>query len=65
MRALEERRALARKLQAQSERNDQPLLAESWSSRAEEFERELKVIRNAVSRLDDIAAREGIRSAAE
>lgn len=54
LRALEERRALARKLEAQAQRNDHPMLAASWSRRAKEFEQELAVIRDAVRRLDNI-----------
>lgn len=64
-RALEERRALARKLEAQAEKNDQPHLAASWGRRAREFEQELKVIRSSIERIDKIAAREEIKDAAE
>jgi two-component system chemotaxis response regulator CheB len=64
-RALEERRELARKLGAQAERNAQHMLAASWSRRAQDFEKELTVVRNAIRRLDDIAAREGTSAAAE
>jgi two-component system chemotaxis response regulator CheB len=65
VRALEERRELARKLQEQSERGGQKMLAESWSRRAHEFEKELIVIRDAIRRLDDIAAKAGTDAAAE
>jgi two-component system chemotaxis response regulator CheB len=65
LRALEERRALARKLEEQADRNGQSMLAASWSRRAQEFEKELTIIRDAVRRLDDIVAREGTRAAAE
>lgn len=65
LRALEERRGLARKLEKQAERNDQSMLAASWSARAEEFQEELEVIRNAIRRLDNIATSEGKKSAAE
>ena len=65
LRALEERRQLARKLEKQAERNGRPLLAASWSRRAEESESELKIIRDAVRRLDDIAARDERKVAAE
>jgi two-component system chemotaxis response regulator CheB len=64
-RALEERRALADKLEQQATRNNQPSLAASWSRRAKEFEQELKMIRDAIRRLDDIVAGEGTRTAAE
>jgi len=55
LRALEERRELARTLREQAERNSQPLLAASWARRAEEFESELEVIRDAIRRLDSLA----------
>jgi two-component system chemotaxis response regulator CheB len=65
LRALEERRALARKLEAQAEKNDQPHVAASWSKRALEFEQELKVIRTSIERMDRIAASEELKHAAE
>jgi two-component system chemotaxis response regulator CheB len=65
LRALEERRQLARKLEEQAERNDQPMLAATWSRRAREFEEELDVIRSGVRRLDDIAASAELKAAAE
>jgi len=37
--------------------------AASWSRRAQEFEKELGVVRDAIRRLDDIVAREGTRAA--
>jgi two-component system chemotaxis response regulator CheB len=65
LRALEERRELAHKLQKQAEHNNQRMLAASWSERCEEAQRELDVVRDAVRRLDDITARAERRAAAE
>jgi two-component system chemotaxis response regulator CheB len=65
LRALEERRSLARKLEQEADRNGLSMLTASWSRRAQEFEKELTVIRDAVRRLDDIVARDGTRTAAE
>jgi len=65
LRALEERRALARKLEQQAERSGQTHLGRSWAHRAAEFQRELNVIRDSVDRIDKIAARHEKRVAAE
>jgi two-component system chemotaxis response regulator CheB len=65
LRALEERRGLARKLEQQADRDQRPMLAASWSRRAREFEDELDIIRSAVRRLDDIAASRELKAAAE
>jgi two-component system chemotaxis response regulator CheB len=65
LRALEERRGLARRLERQAEHDKRPMLAASWSRRAREFEDELDVIRSAVRRLDDIAASRELKAAAE
>jgi two-component system chemotaxis response regulator CheB len=65
VRALEERRALAARLEGEAGRNRQPHLAESWAKRAEEFQRELDVIRGAIERVDKLAPREEGRRAAE
>jgi len=65
LRAMEERRALASKLQDQAERKGQSRLASSWAHRSQEFQRELHVIRDAIVRLDDISARQESRRAAE
>ena len=64
LRALEERRTLAKGLQQQAERADQRHLAVSWAERADEIQRELEVIRDSVRRLDALGAREGNRKAA-
>jgi len=65
LRALEERRALTLRLQAQAEQSDQARLAASWAERAREIERELGVIRESIARLDEITARAESRRAAE
>jgi two-component system chemotaxis response regulator CheB len=65
VRALEERRELARSLEEQAERNNHAMLAASWSHRGQEFESELKLIRDAIRRLEDIASREEKKAAAE
>jgi hypothetical protein len=41
------------------------MLAASWSHRGQEFESELKLIRDAIRRLDDTASREEKKAAAE
>lgn len=65
LRALEERRALARKLQAQAEQGDQRHVAANWRRRAREFEQELEVIRSSIERIDRITVRQETRDAAE
>jgi len=65
LRALEERRALAVRLQNQADRDRQPGLAASWATRAKEFQRELDVIRKSIARVDEIATLEEGRRAAE
>jgi len=55
-RALEERVALARKLHDQAADKGQNLLAQTWSERMLEFERELKVVRDGMQRMEQIAA---------
>jgi two-component system, chemotaxis family, protein-glutamate methylesterase/glutaminase len=57
-RTLEDRLALARKLQQQAADRTQRHLAEDWSRRAHELETELQVIRDAIRRIEDIAAGE-------
>ena len=56
LRALEERVSLARKLQRQAERQQHALSAENWSKKAAEFQKELRIIRDATRRMDAIAA---------
>jgi two-component system chemotaxis response regulator CheB len=65
LRALEERRSLARRLEKQARQNNQLYLAASWARRAEEFERELDVIRYSVSRMEELAVRHENERAAE
>jgi two-component system chemotaxis response regulator CheB len=56
LRALEERLALARKLERQALDSGHRLLAENWADRAREFEREMDVIRMSVRRMERLAA---------
>jgi two-component system chemotaxis response regulator CheB len=66
LRALEERVALANKLQRQADVAGHRLLAENWAERGREFELELNVIRDSIRRMDCIAAdAEGQQAAAE
>ena len=65
LRALEERRSLASKLEKDADRRGHPHMAASWARRAKEFHRELEIIRDAMGRLDEIAARQNQRVAAE
>jgi two-component system chemotaxis response regulator CheB len=65
LRAMEERRSLAGKLQEQAERKGQMHLASSWARRSLEFQRELDTIRGAVTRLEEITSRQEGRRAAE
>jgi two-component system chemotaxis response regulator CheB len=57
LRALDERVALARKLEAQASTSGRTQIAESWAAKALEFEAEAKVIRNSIRRTEEIAAR--------
>jgi two-component system, chemotaxis family, protein-glutamate methylesterase/glutaminase len=57
LRALEERVALAKKLQAQAIESGRTLIADSWATKAVEFEAEARVIRDSIRRTDEIAAR--------
>src|SRR5215510_16044606 len=61
LRALEERRSLARKLEKQAEKNNHAHLAASWARRGEEYEKELMVIRDSVRRLDETATHNNIK----
>jgi two-component system chemotaxis response regulator CheB len=56
LRVLEERRALSRNLELKAEQDGQPHLAVTWAQRADEFQRELSVIRESIERVDKIAA---------
>ncbi|PWT88068.1 MAG: chemotaxis protein CheB [Proteobacteria bacterium] len=57
LRALDERIALARKLEEQASSSGRTRVAESWAAKAIEFEAEAKVIRDSIRRTDEIAAR--------
>lgn len=57
LRALDERVALARKLENQAHTGGRMQVAESWADKAREFEEEAKVIRDSIRRTDEIAAR--------
>jgi two-component system chemotaxis response regulator CheB len=54
VRALEERRTLARRLETRAKRDQHPRLTAFWHQRAEEVERELQTLRDSMGRLDDI-----------
>jgi two-component system, chemotaxis family, protein-glutamate methylesterase/glutaminase len=55
-RALEERVALARKLESQAKDGNHPMLAQTWNEKAHEFEREMNVIGDSIRRMDRLAA---------
>jgi two-component system, chemotaxis family, protein-glutamate methylesterase/glutaminase len=57
LRALDERIALARKLEGQASTGGQTRVAESWAAKALEFEAEARVIRDSIRRTEEIAAR--------
>ncbi len=57
LRALDERTALARKLEAHAIATGRTTIAESWAAKAREFEAEAGVIRDSIRRTDEIAAR--------
>jgi two-component system chemotaxis response regulator CheB len=56
LRALEERVALAQKLERQATAAGHRLLADNWADKGREFERELDIIRDSIRRIDRIAA---------
>ena len=57
LRALDERIALARKLEAEARKSGRTRIAESWGSKARDFEAEADIIRNSIRRTDEIAVR--------
>jgi two-component system, chemotaxis family, protein-glutamate methylesterase/glutaminase len=59
LRALDERIALAEKLQRQASRRGHNQLSSHWAARKAEYEAEADIIRNAVRRADEIAVKEG------
>jgi two-component system, chemotaxis family, protein-glutamate methylesterase/glutaminase len=62
LRALDERTALARKLEARARAGGHNLSADSWSDKAREFEAEAQIIRDSFKRTDEIAAKLRLRS---
>ena len=58
LRALDERTALARRLERQASSSDRVRLAESWASKARESEQEAAIIRDSIGRTDEIVAAE-------
>ena len=66
-RALEERVALARKLEKQAIDRDQRLMAATWSDKAREFDRELEIVRGAIQQMEQIAfqSEQSVQSVAE
>jgi two-component system chemotaxis response regulator CheB len=65
LRALDERVSLAQKLHRQETTGGRPHLADAWARKVSEFEKEAKVIREAIRRKDDIAVRFSQNQAAE
>jgi two-component system chemotaxis response regulator CheB len=63
LRALEERVALAQKLEEQAKQSGHRLSSATWSSKAREAEKELDVLRNAMKRIDDMAGAEELKRA--
>lgn len=61
LRALDERIALARKLETQARSQGSNKLAASWAERAAEFEKEAEVIRDSIRRADELS----VQAAAE
>ena len=66
-RAMEERVALARKLEKQAIDRDHRLLAETWSDKAREFDSELKIVRGAIQQMEQFAfqSEQSVQSVAE
>ena len=54
-RALEERAALAQKLNKQALKAGHTMLAETWAEKVHEFEREMDIIRTSIRRMDRLA----------
>jgi two-component system chemotaxis response regulator CheB len=63
-RALEERLALATKLEKQAAESGHRLLTENWGERVREYQGELGVIRESIRRMDEIAANSAANAAA-
>jgi len=60
-RALEERVALADRLYRQAQEGSHRSLMSTWSSRKHEYEQEMKVVRDAIRRMEEIAAAAKLR----
>jgi two-component system, chemotaxis family, protein-glutamate methylesterase/glutaminase len=60
LRALDERAALVRKLEARAAATGHNQLAESWARRRGEFDRETDVIDGAIQRLDQMVAKAAV-----
>jgi two-component system chemotaxis response regulator CheB len=56
LRALDERIALAQRMQQQAHDQGRPKLAASWVDKVREFEREASAIRSSIRRADELAA---------
>jgi two-component system chemotaxis response regulator CheB len=56
LRNLEERLALARKLQRDASERNHVRVAESWAERAREYEREMDIVHDAIRRIEKVAA---------
>jgi two-component system chemotaxis response regulator CheB len=65
LRALEERLALARKLQKQAENEKHELLAANWRRKVAEFQQELEVIQAAIHRMENLTAGDAMGRAAQ
>lgn len=66
LRALEDRIALFEKLARQAHHQGSERVAASWTEKAHELEHEAQIIRKAIKRVEDVAAKaEAERSAAE
>lgn len=57
LRALEEPVALMTKLARQPRAQTTPRVADNWAHKAQDYEREANVIRDAIKRVEDIAER--------
>jgi two-component system chemotaxis response regulator CheB len=57
LRALDERVALARKLESQASAGGRSLSARSWADKAREYEQEAQIVRDSIRRNDELAGR--------
>jgi two-component system chemotaxis response regulator CheB len=58
LRTLEDRVALAQRLQQQAEHQQHRLMAANWAKRAAESQKELTTIRDAMRRIEQISVRQ-------